>query len=62
MNSTWKFYFLATFTILFRIAPKLRNMHFIIDFVVITTFIMSTDLNADAPVMTVFSHKLVSNS
>ena len=53
---------LATFTILFRIAPKLRTMHFVTDFVVITTFIMSIDLNADALVLTVFSHKLVSNS
>ena len=51
-----------TFTILFGIAPKLRNMHFVTDVVVITTFIMSIDLNADAPVLTVFSHKLVLNS
>ena len=53
MNSTLKFYFwelsLATFTVFFGIAPKLRNMHFATDFVVITTFIMSADLNADAP-------------
>ena len=51
MNSTLKFLelSLATFTILFGKAPKLRNIHFITDFVVITTFIMSPDLNADAP-------------
>ena len=53
---------MATFTILFGIAPKLRNMHFITDVVVITTLsCLSIDLNADGPVLIVFSHKLVSN-
>ena len=68
MNSTCKFLFqfselcLANFTILFRIAPKLRNMHFVTDVVVITTLsCLSIDLNADGPVLIVFSHKLVSN-
>ena len=52
---------MATFTILFGIAPKLRNMHFVIDIVVITTLsCLSIDLNADGPVLIVFSHKLVS--
>ena len=52
---------MANFTILFRIAPKLRNMHFITDVVVITTLsCLSFDLNADGCVLIVFSHKLVS--
>ena len=53
---------LATFTILFGIAPKLRNMHFVTDVVVNTTLsCISIDLNADDLVLIVFSHKLVSN-
>ena len=53
---------MATFTILFGIAPKLRNMHFITDVVVITTLsCMSIDLNADGLVLIVFIRKLVSN-
>ena len=52
---------LATFTILFGIAPKLRNMHFVTDVVVITTLsCLSFHLNADGHVLIVFSHKLVS--
>ena len=51
----------ATFTILFGIAPKLRNMHFVTDVVVITTLSCLFDLNADGHVLIVFSHKLVSN-
>ena len=52
---------MATFTILFGIAPKLRNMHFVTDVVVITTLSCLFDLNADGHVLIVFSHKLVSN-
>ena len=61
MNSTLKFN-LATFTILFWIAPKLRNIHFVTDVVVITMLsCQSFDLNADGHVLIVLSHKLVSN-
>ena len=60
MNSTLKFNF-ATFTIFFGIAPKLRNMHFVTDVVITTLSCLSIDLNADGPVLIVFSHKLVSN-
>ena len=60
MSSTFEV--LVTFTTPFGIAPKLRNMHFVTDIVVITTLsCLSIDLNADAPLLKVFSHKLVSN-
>ena len=52
---------MATFTILFGIAPKLRNMHFVSDVVISTLSCMSIDLNADDLVLIVFSRKLVSN-
>ena len=52
---------LSPSTILFGIAPKLRNMHFVTYVVVITTLSCLFDLNADGRVLIVFSHKLVSN-